>query len=60
MNDLNANNPASWLSTVWAALECHRENTIPEGDAQHDQQWNDICTAMAWIGEILGVENEAI
>jgi hypothetical protein len=60
MDNLKANDPASWLNTIWQALECHRENSIPEGDAQYDKQWGDICTAMAWISEELGVDNEAI
>lgn len=49
-----AGDPVSWLDTIWEALDCHRENNIPEGDPAHDAQWDDICTAMAWISEEVG------
>ena len=54
--ELRANNPDSWLETVWDALHAYRADLIPEGDEQYDEIWNDICTAMAWITET--VENE--
>ena len=45
------------LETVWNALGCHRENSIPEGrDENYDNEWSDITTAMAWITEALGLE----
>lgn len=56
--DLRSNNPVSWLDTVWNALEGYREDCIPEGDDLYDEQWNDICTAMAWIAEELEISNE--
>lgn len=52
--DLTHSNTASWLETIWCALECHRENSIPEGVKDYDEEWDDICTAMAWISEELG------
>ncbi|CAB4134156.1 hypothetical protein UFOVP266_25 [uncultured Caudovirales phage] len=45
---------ASWLEEIWKALEDWRE-AHPEGDALRDAQWDEICTAMAWIGEDLDV-----
>ena len=48
---------ASWLETIWDALHCHRENSIPEGDKMFDREWDDICTAMAWVTEEMGMEN---
>ena len=39
----------SWLAVVWEALE---EHDYPE------EQWDDICTAMAWIREELGLPSE--
>lgn len=51
---LTHGNKASWLETIWVALECHRENSIPEGVDDYDAEWNEICTAMAWIAEELG------
>lgn len=41
------------LDTVWCALEAYRSDLIPEGDDAYDREWNDICTAMAWIREAL-------
>ncbi len=41
------------LDTVWEALHGYREDCIPETDAMYDEQWDDICTAMAWIKEAL-------
>lgn len=48
---LTKSNPQSWLEEVWAALHAFREDLIPEGDEVYDRQWDDICTAMAWITE---------
>jgi hypothetical protein len=52
-NDLD-----SILETIWQALEGYRENCIPEGQADYDDQWSDICTAMAWIQEDLNHQEE--
>lgn len=47
------------LDVVWNALCAHRETNIPEGrDESYDAEWDDICTAMAWITEALGVSDE--
>ncbi len=43
------------LGWVWAALHDYRENSIPEYDPMYDDQWDDICTGMAWIREGLGL-----
>lgn len=48
----------SWMDVVWAALEEHRETNIPEGVPEYDEQWDDICTAMAWIREELDLPDE--
>ena len=53
MTNLRANDVPSMLETIWNALEGYRENCIPEGETQYDDQWSDICTAMAWIEEDL-------
>ena len=44
----------SWFDTVWDALAAYRETCIPEGDADYDAEWDEICTAMAWISEEIG------
>lgn len=52
---LTYGNKASWLNTIWDALEVWRGDEVsPEDEAQ----WDNICTAMAWIAEELDVEQE--
>jgi hypothetical protein len=41
------------LEVVWAVLNDYRENSIPEGEPIYDSEWDEICTAMAWIEESL-------
>lgn len=48
----------SWLECVWDGLHAYREDLIPEGDESYDATWSDICTAMAWIREALGLPSE--
>jgi hypothetical protein len=55
---LKHNDMDSILDTIWEALEGYRENCIPEGQAEYDDQWSDICTAMAWIQEDLNQQEE--
>ena len=53
---LHAQDAQSWLNTIWDALEGFRDDCIPEGqDPRYDEQWDDICSAMAWIREALGL-----
>lgn len=42
----------SWVDTIWDALH---ENDELEKDTE---RWDDICTAMAWISEELGVQHD--
>jgi hypothetical protein len=44
---LTKSDKRSWFSTVWDALHSYREDCIPTDD----EQWDEICTAMAWIEE---------
>ena len=48
------------LELIWNALEFYREEGIPESanDKQWDQEWSDICTAMAWISEDYRIAEE--
>lgn len=41
------------LELIWNALTFYREHGIPEGQTDYDEEWNDICTNMAWIEESL-------
>ena len=46
MNELNPmpHDPQSWISAIWEALEYAR-------DLYTDDQWDEICMAMAWTTE---------
>ncbi len=55
-----ANDPESWIETIWTALEAFREDCIPEGNTAYDDQWNDLCDAMAWIREGLDLTDELL
>jgi len=46
------------LNIIWNALEGYRETCIPEGQAEYDEEWNEICTQMAWIAEELNQEED--
>lgn len=52
---LHAHDPASWLSTVWDALQGYREDCIPEHDPTYEEEWSDICSAITWISAALGL-----
>jgi hypothetical protein len=52
--NLTANNPPSWLLTIWEALWAAQDR-----EAYTAAQWDDICTAMAWMTEAAGIEEEA-
>ena len=50
MNDilgkLKFNDSESWFDDLWIALDNNR-------DSYNDKEWDEICTAMAWIkGEL--------
>jgi hypothetical protein len=59
---MNRHDTKAQLEVIWEALEAYRSDLIPEGDSHYDEivgnDWNEICTAMAWIQEDLGVEEE--
>ncbi len=46
------------VEVVWEALFAVREDLISEGDDANDRQWDEICTAMAWIEDELGLEQD--
>lgn len=48
--ELTAGNKESWLLTIWKNLP------VPEDEAR----WDDICTAMAWIAEEIGVDQDIL
>jgi len=56
---LTSNDKASWIHTIWIALEeweeAH-EGRNAEGGETFEERSDDICMAMAWIAEELGVE----
>lgn len=49
----------SWLNTLWDALSSYRDDCIPEGaEKRYDEEWSEICRAMAWITEALGLPRD--
>ena len=48
------------IDVIWQALWNYREDCIPEGELSNDEEWSDITTAMAWIMEDLGIDQEEI
>lgn len=61
MTELTANDPKSWLRTVWSVLdevfEDHGMADVDDGCISFTQEEEDeVKTAMAWIAEELGVD----
>lgn len=50
---LHALDYKSWIECIWDNLHDFKENGFPESEPMPDEQWDDICTAMAWIEEEL-------
>jgi hypothetical protein len=46
------------MDCIWNALHAYRFELIPEGDAAMDEEWSELCTAMAWLREELELEEE--
>jgi hypothetical protein len=46
------------INIIWEALHSYREDCIPESDPSYNEEWEDICLAMAVIQEQLGEEEE--
>ena len=51
---MTANDTRSQLDLIWSALHFYRAYGIPEGDKANDDQWSDLCSAMAYISEDRG------
>ena len=47
------------LRVIWQALHCFREDCIGEATANNDEQWDEVCTAMAWIEEDINAPEKA-
>ena len=59
MQEVTRNNPESWLDRIWDALHAYREELIPEGACiSFDEEWDELCTAMAWLREELELGEE--
>jgi hypothetical protein len=63
MRDLTYSDKESWFETIWDALytgidfaaEHRKDNTSAP---YTEKQWDDICTAMAWLAEAAGCPEE--
>jgi len=60
MGELRADDMITWTNRIWQTLHEFREVQIPEGDIYNDQEWDEICTAMAWITEALKRQRDDI
>ena len=61
MSDALAHNDqASWFKTIWNALHAGQEAEGNFGLEEDTQEWNDICTAMAWIQEALESKDKRV
>lgn len=58
MSNISRHDTESQLALIWDALHGFRETCIPEGDKDYDDQWDEICSAMAFIREDLGLDNK--
>ena len=45
---------------VWSALYGYREDCIPDSDEMYNEQWDDICEAMAHIQEVCEGEHHEL
>ena len=58
---LDRNELIKSLSSVWDVLDMAREDCIPEGrDEYYDEQWDEVCEAMAKIHEALNIKHEEV
>jgi len=48
------------LRIIWKALECYREDCIPEEEENpaYDQEWKDICEQMDNIKSLIKTKGE--
>lgn len=46
------------FETIWEVLGMAREDCIPEGAPHYDEQWAEVCDAMAHLREALGLPSE--
>ena len=44
------------LNFIWEKLHGYREDCIPASNPDYDEEWDDICTSMAWIEDACDVE----
>ena len=57
---LRSDDQSTHLKCIWDALHGYREPCIPPDiSSGYDEEWDDICTAMAWITEDLQQQERA-
>jgi len=44
------------IKVIWDALQDYREKCIPDSNKENDQQWDEICYAMACISDEMTIE----
>lgn len=64
IENVTRSDPESWLKAIWAALDQWDDyvlDDVPAGEADdelHRENHDELCTAMAWIREELGLPSE--
>ena len=63
MKNLTYSDKESWFETIWDALyagiDFAAEHRKDQASVLYtEKQWDDICTAMAWLAEEAGFEEE--
>ncbi len=58
MTKLHALDKETWLEIIWDALWCYHEDCISRAKPPYDKEWDDICSAMAYIREDLELPDE--
>jgi hypothetical protein len=53
--ELTYGNNASWIATIWKVLDVMSPDS--ESYTVSEDEWDEICTAMAWIQAEIGVGN---
>lgn len=55
IDQLRANDQSTWIDLLYEALACYRDDSI--SGEEFDEEWDAICTVMAWIKEELFDDN---
>tara|TARA_R100001530_G_scaffold107856_1_gene75502 strand:+ start:452 stop:697 length:246 start_codon:yes stop_codon:yes gene_type:complete len=55
IDQLRANDQSTWIDLLYESLSCYRDDCI--SGEEFNEEWDAICTVMAWIKEELFDDN---